>query len=334
MITASQMLHGIVGGVGAGCFDADPFACWVCGGMAKRGIQRSAWLGSNFVGQNRARAIESGVVCEACVVVMAGRPPDTLRMYTNLVEGSAHEKLNKGHKPAMRAFLRRRHVGQWFAAIADSGQKHVIPWCPVNPPGSRGGRVMFEEMLVTLPATEDGWGIVDEITALLTMGATKEEIGTGAYGPRAWQLCGATLRAFEERRGRDRLSPWFDLAVWLAQRDEAEVAKRMETETAARAAKKKETSNARRGGKGKAAHADRGDAPGDPGVVSRDAAGERAEALGHDPGQDAIVGADEREPGGVGDEHEPSAEAPCAQRSLFGVAEGADGRRARAKRGR
>ena len=323
IITASQVVHRI-GGFKASpiCSDVEPFVCWVCGGRSGRGAKRAAWQGAMFTGQNRVRCPASEFVCEACVVVMAGKPPDTERMWSHLVEGDSHQRCNKGHKPQIREFLRRQHAAPWFAAIADSGQKHIVPWCTVNPAGQSGGRILLEEAEIDLPRDAAGWALLDEIADLLTAGATKEEMGRGEYGPRAWSLCGAALRAFEEARGHLRGGAWFELAVWLAQRDEAAVEARMQAEKEAKQAKAKQAKEAERerSRKGKAAKPDRGGAPRTKKGVPRDAGVQHTEALGSAPGQDARGGAVDGDSGGVG--HHDGANAttgrkPVGQLSLL-----------------
>lgn len=320
MLTASQMMHAIDGRkVSPDCSDRDAFDCWVCGGKATRGMPVRKWMGANFTGQSRVRAIKSDTVCEACVVVMSGKPPDTERMYSHLVEGTTHVRVNKGQKPTIREFLRRSHAESWFAAIADSGQKHVIPWAIVHGAG-RGGTAMFEDKLVHLPRTEEGWSILDRMTDLLTAGATKEEIGSGEYGPRAWSLCAEGIRAFERDFGGERGGHWFELVVWLAQRDEAIVAARLEAEKE----QKKEAKRAQRGGKGKAARPDGGRAVGTARGVSPDAGGERAEALGSTSRPDATGRANRDKSGGVEHRDLPVAEGRGAQFDLFGSDHGVE----------
>jgi len=80
---------------------------------------------------------------------------------------------------------------------------------------------MFEETIVIVPGTDDGWRIVDAMTSILTAGATKEEVDRGEYGPNSFARCAFEIRKFELSYARQRTSPWFDLALWLAQRDEA-----------------------------------------------------------------------------------------------------------------
>jgi len=269
------------------CKDVPEFPCWVCGYKSTRGMFRWKWSGQLFTGQNKARCPISDYVCEACAVVMSGKPPDTERMFSHFVEGDSWLRINKGKKPAMREFLRRSKTLPWFAAMTDAGQKHVIPWSPMNMPGEPGV-ILFEEQLVHLP-DEAGWELVDQIADMLTDGATKEEALPGQWGSRAYSLLGRErIEVFEERWGGERGGSWFELAVWLAQRDEAKVEARMEREKAASAAKKAKAKEAERGGKqrgkGKASDVDRG---GDTRLakrVSAHARVQRDEALGPDSG--------------------------------------------------
>ena len=306
MISGSTLLHLHHGSPRVdGCVDVSIRACWVCAAPSSRGMLQSAWQGANFTGQTKVRAPDSSHVCEACVWTMAGRPPDTMRMYSHLLEGVRYHRFNKGDKPAIRAFLRAEHTEEWFAAIADSGQKHIVPWVPINPPRARG-RVLLEETLVVLPRD---MGLIDTIADLLTAGATKAEVETGRYDARAWTLCGDTLRAFERAHGGERTSPWFTLALWLAQRDEEKVAAR---EAAEKEAKKKNGKPERRA-KGKAANKDSAVPPRREGSVPQDAGSKPAEALGPDPSQDAERRAPSVLSGGVDNAPPPRAPNPGAQ---------------------
>lgn len=304
-MTPSQLIHAIHDSTPSPlCSDLPAFVCWVCGGPSTRGAIRWKWAGANFTGQNRVRCPASDHVCEACIVVMAGKPPNTERMWTHLVDGREHVRVNKGSKPVMRAFLRRKHTAPWFAAIADSGQKHIIPWAPVNAPHQPGGAVLFEESLVELPRDAEGWALLDEIAEALTDGLTKEEIGRGEYGPRAWTLLGAErMRALEDAWSPLRGSSWFDLATWLAQRDEEKVAARLAAE--------KEAKRGRQA-KGARKNAHGGVSARDPGGVPQDAGMQHPEALGSAQRPNARRRADERKPGGVANDHESNAAARSA----------------------
>lgn len=349
MTSASLLLWQAIGSPPAeSCIDL-PFGsrCWQCGAPTSRGLEVQDWMGSNYTSQNRTRSPAAEHVCEACVFICSRTSPvpgreakegkkfgGNYRNYSHLYDAGRYLNASKGEKPAILAFLRGPKVGPWFAAIADSGQKHVIPWTPVNLAGR--GRVMFDETEIALPNAE-GWALVDDMAALLTAGATKEEIAEGTYGPRVWTLCREQMEAFEARWGGQRGPAWFALALWLAQRDEAQVAERLEAEKQAKAEAKarakapraakpaKDKAPSKRGKKTKDAAVavvteetsdagteaeDGGDgatAGGPGGLHAGDAervpegGGEPAEALGSAPEPDAQRGGDDLEHRGVGD---------------------------------
>ena len=151
-------------------------------------------MGTNFTSQTLCRAPSSGWVCEACAYITSRTSPvigrdakegkkfgGSFRNYSHLWDERGYVNASKGEKPAIREFLARDHRAPWFAALADSGQKHVLPFSVLNGPG-RGGVVLFDEVRVPIPADQS---LVDECTALLTAGATKEELECGDYSARA-----------------------------------------------------------------------------------------------------------------------------------------------------
>lgn len=327
MRSASAIVHEVCGSpVVEGCAETPAGTrCWVCAGEAPRGMPREKWQGALFTSQNRVRLASSDWVCEPCVHVASriapvpGRPPapgkkfgGNFRNYSHLWDETGYTNASKSEKPLILAFLRRRHSGPWFAAIADSGQKHVIAWTPVNPPGL-GGRVLFDETQVVVPRTEEGWRIVDAMARLLTVGATKEEIARGVYGPGAWLRCEAEIRSFEAEHGRGRHGAWFGLALWLAQRDEEAVQARMAEEKANKKARDNDRGTKRRTAKP--------DGDGAVGVARRVPARRRkpAEALGADGGSDAGRVADDGKRRGVVHGDAPTPEASrSGQLTLFG----------------
>lgn len=165
--------------------------------------------------------------------------------FSHMYDGTTLDNATKGEKPKILAFLRRMsEPGQtrtWFAAISDTGQKHVLQFAPVNY-RTGAGRIRFEETELRTPthgARE--WALIDETAQLLTEGATKEEIERGAYGAFAYQRCRARIEAYERSWANIRATPWFVLALWLAQRDEEAVAERTEQERGQRGKAKRKT---------------------------------------------------------------------------------------------
>lgn len=326
MTSPSSMLHAVLGSPRVdGCVDLEaPSLCWICGDMARRALARAAWLGAKYTGQNKVRAPSSPWICEPCVHLhsrvapVPGRPAaegkafgGNFRNYSHLYEqapgGVIYANASKGQKPVILAFLRRPKLGLWWAAIADSGQKHVVPWAPLNGPGAHG-RILFDEQVVELPDAA-GWALVDEMIALLTACATKEEIGGGAYGPGAWSRCRDAIVTFEARHSGRRHGAWFGLALWLAQRDESAVAERQKNEQAAKAAK---GGRVGRRDEGEVAYAHGRGAARDASRVPRERR-EPAEALGADPGPGPERGAPVAVAGGVGDVARARASATGAQ---------------------
>lgn len=293
MQSATQLLYPLIGSPRMDdCEEHEPESCWLCSGESSRGMPVNDWNGASFTGQNKVMNPIGRWVCEPCVSICArntpvpGRPPKegktfggNFRNYSHLYDAGDYANASKGEKPAIRAFLSASHKGPWFAAIADSGQKHVIPWAPINPAGSRRGRVMFEETEVTIPKPHEQ-ALIDHMIDLLTAGATKESVGTGEYTPGEWQRCEAQIKHFESHWSYLRQSPWWRLALFLAQRDEAETAARMDREKAAKAEGKVKSGKTRRTGGGQAAHADGGGVAGNPAGVSDVPRSEPVEELG------------------------------------------------------
>lgn len=222
-----------------------PHGCRVCGGSCVRGMAYEDWGGSATTTPSRVREYRSRVVCEACVAICARYSPCPPRPaaegkeaprwgnYSVLCDDRGMVIASKGEKPVILAWLRAPKIGRWFAAIAESGQKHVLPWAR----WSLGdlGVIRFEERDLSTP---ESFALVDAMVALLTAGATKETIESGEYSAHQWQRVGPQIEAFEAAYGGERGGDWFALALWLAQRDEAEVEARIAREKEVAAAKK------------------------------------------------------------------------------------------------
>ena len=314
-----------------------PYGCRVCGGPCTRGLAYDDWSGAYSARPNRTRAWQSVIVCEACVAITARYSPCPARPaapgkeairwgnVSVLYDDNGLITATKGEKPVIREWIARPRKGPWFAAFAESGQKHVLPWTRWCPAGSRIGVVRFEERdaHVSLDALDL---MCREMCSLLTAGATKETMETGLYSPAQWRLCPEAIELFEGRWAYRRGSDVFALSLWLAQRDEAEVAARIEREreqlAAKKAAEKEQKSGKRRKEHGRA------EAPVG-GVAARAASGvprergERSDALGAPADEAACSGEDVRDDRRV--DHHDAPQAPAyrpqqGQLSLFGGA--------------
>ena len=235
--SATQRVHEVAGYPAmAGCVETIG-ECWICSALMTRGAPIDKWQGSSFTDQNKARHSSATHVCEACVWACSWvQPPDrpkvddgkkglNLRLFSHLCDGRGYRSANKKDKRAILEWLRSPKVGPWFAAIADTGQKHVLPWTPINV-CETGGLIRFEERTLRLPAA-DGWAVCDSLVDLLSLGVTKTEVESGEYSVRTYQEHAAAVVEFEEQYGsRLRGGTWFELALWLSQRDEERYADR------------------------------------------------------------------------------------------------------------
>jgi hypothetical protein len=164
------------------------------------------------------------------------------RNYSHMWEdGVVYANASKGEKPLIREFLAREHVGPWFLAVADSGQKHVLSFAPLNGPG-RSGQIRFEEANVFVP---DDQSLIARMTELLTEGITKDEVGSGNYYVRTMRDSRELTQSFERDHGKSRGSNWFSLAIWLAQRNE-EIHAGRQAEKAARDADRRDANRVSR----------------------------------------------------------------------------------------
>jgi len=297
--------------------------CSRCGGSGK---EPGASKGAKPVD-----GVRPGDVCPKCDGGGQNSAGGNFRNFTHVLEettdGTHYANWSKGEKPQILAFLRRPKRGVWCAAIADSGQKNVAPYTPINTSSGRGGSVMIDETPVELPDTEEGWRIVDDASALLTAGGTKEGLETGQYTDGSWSRCADQILAFEQNHGHLRGGAWFGLAVWLAQADQAAVEARLTREKEERAKKKaaaKDTSKKpkkekqkdehrggahraeapdehdRREGQGEVADAHGGATPRPADSVPAEPGRERAQGAGDPPEPSGSRAAHVPEPGGVG----------------------------------
>lgn len=310
MPTASAILFALAGSPAQDGISEQSELCRVCGHSSARTMRYERWQASSFTDQAKLRDWSSDAICEPCVWAHAwnvppGFPPPeagkkgvNLRLYSHFWCDGEYRAWNKANKAEMRAWLSRPKQGTWFAAIADTGQKHVLPWTPVNTSAPVHGTVRFEERDVRIAELH----VIDRLCGLLTAGATKEEVETGQYGPRAWQLARPLIEAFEATHGAAlRGGAWFDLALWLAQRDEAQVQDRLAAEKAAR----EEARRADTGPKRPAKRSHRAGSARASRRVSADEPLQSAQALGPAAGPDADRGESQRELGRVDDGHDP-----------------------------
>lgn len=226
-------VHRAAGGTTmAECVGEPAPACWFCGGEAPRTAAVSRWVKDGFTAGAMVRAPSSTRVCEACVFVCSrlspvpGRPPaegkkfgGNYRNYSHCVEvtreGSTYANASKAENDRISGFLRRHKAGDWFCAVAKSGQKHVISWANRNGPGRRGV-VSFDDVLVQIPDDDKSWALLDDVESLLKLGVPRAAILDGRWPAELMRKLLAELREFDRKWGSRRASGWFDLVCHLA----------------------------------------------------------------------------------------------------------------------
>lgn len=277
-MSPASILHGIAGAPAVDGATDHEGRCAICALVSTRTMPFDRWQGNNFTDQAKIKTWGATLVCETCMWAHSWVPPPgfpdqgdakkgvNLRLYSHLWgEQTGYRYANKASKPLIRDWIRDRaesRIERCFCAIADSGQKHVVPWTRVNLPGRSRLVVRFEEMDVTI----GDWRLIDDLTALLTDGVTKDEIQGADYRVMSWQQSRGLIEPFEAEFGPLRASGWWTLALWLSQRNEEESNERR---TARAVAKTDRAAGAR-----------------NPGGVPRSTPAKPAHALGPDQGSD------------------------------------------------
>jgi hypothetical protein len=162
MLTACSMAWEAAGRPRHGRKTGGAGECLVCGNPADVTVRAKDALGANF-DLLTARRTDIDTVCEACTWAMAGKPPNTLRMWsvavtdcTGLppsqggapVDGECIHLANRKDLRALTALITSPPDDTWAAAIAVSGQKHLLPYSPVNWPGAPECQVRYESVTI------------------------------------------------------------------------------------------------------------------------------------------------------------------------------------------
>lgn len=166
-----------------------PGVCAMCGQSVLRTAPAKKWLeGKSFTDPAHLRA-RSGRVCEACAWTVTGKGMDQIRMWTILARTDralppsnpkaafATRHVHFTTRADMRAVvdtLADPPTGQWVVAVAESGQKHVLPYTRIN---HGPGRWRIRMDALDIDATPAEFRTVFAHTcALRAAGHTTEEI--------------------------------------------------------------------------------------------------------------------------------------------------------------
>jgi hypothetical protein len=192
-------------------------------------------VGESFTDHAEVAVPAASNVCVPCVWALSGKPPDTFRLYsviwrTDRPLSASHPKAVRvasgSHLTAKNDLSEVRSIlldpptdgSPWFCAIADSGQKHVVPFTPTNR-GANQWVIRLERDDIHGSPAELG-SLLHCCAVLYAAGFNREEILNGR--PRAGKLIKA---GFEFWRERDRFlnprrgSALLDLAVFLLRKE-------------------------------------------------------------------------------------------------------------------
>jgi hypothetical protein len=202
--------------------------CRFCGRQSE-GQLFQEWCKDTFTDHDKLKPGE--IICNDCafwfeelspaLAAKVGKDkPQRMRNYSQFVVSGEWTPLSKGDKPKMIALL----LGESFpelAAIADSGQKHIVFRATRNPPGSKAGWVQFEEQRLWVEPQELKL-LIDTIEAGLFI-FSKSEIESGKYLPhRIIQFGVVKWQEMESVLKPKRGSLLLKLAIFLSQKKEIE----------------------------------------------------------------------------------------------------------------
>lgn len=150
---------------------AEPVAgvCAMCGRHVDESLSTAKGIGGNFTDQYLFHRPDSTRICYACTWVCGGKPPDTVRMWTVLARpditlpasnpkappfGGDHLHLTaRNDMRAVVATLADPPDGPWLVSVAESGQKHHVPYARPNHGGAQW-TVRMDALDVTATPTE------------------------------------------------------------------------------------------------------------------------------------------------------------------------------------
>ena len=167
-----------------------PGVCAMCGRHVDTSLATAKAIGGNFTDQYQLARPDSPRICYACVWVCSGKPPDTVRMWTVACAPGAGFPASHPKSPGwgnadllltarndMRqvvAMLADPPDGPWLVSVAESGQKHPLPYARINH-GTALWTVRMDAVDVT--ATPGMWRhVFGHVVALRTAGYTAAEI--------------------------------------------------------------------------------------------------------------------------------------------------------------
>jgi hypothetical protein len=234
MKTAARIVHALAGeppveGAASNAFADTPAVCAMCGEVEERTAPADKVLGANFTDRTLFTHPESDRVCWACTATCSGKPPKTFRMWTVVATpGQAlppsqekaaswigqHDGLcltSKADTTPIADTLLDPPATEWVVSIAESGQKHVLPYAQVN--RGTSGIIRMETVNIAYQR-ETFTHVFSHALALRRLGIPSDAVLAGI--PRyiktrdqleTWRTHSEALKPYEK-------SPILSLALW------------------------------------------------------------------------------------------------------------------------
>ena len=194
MLSLSQALAAEMGAALIG----EPGLCFLCGRHSAT-TKRSAQIPDSFRDYDNGRRQDADCVCAACLWSMAGKPPNTLRMWSVVwCSGGGLPKPSDARAPFSSANVWMGSKGDlraalevtlsppakpWAVSLADSGKIHIIPYVPVASAATWSIRLERH----TIHEDVRRWReVVFKVAALLVAGHSKSAILAGEPHPSVW----------------------------------------------------------------------------------------------------------------------------------------------------
>lgn len=197
--------------------------CRFCGGCGN-GVSFKEWVKDTFTDHDKLKP--GNIICNECVFwfdesssLLAQKvgkdKPQRMRNYSHFIVAGEWMPLSKGDKSTMTKLLLSVPFPE-LAAIAESGQKHIVFRSIRNPQGGKAGWIQFEEQSLWLEP-DNLRRTLDVIEPALSI-FSKSEISSGnyllhrimSYGLAAWQELESIIKPL-------RGSLFFNLCIFLAQ---------------------------------------------------------------------------------------------------------------------
>lgn len=210
-----------------------PGTCLICGATWDRTLRAKDGCGANF--DYRDAKAPTDRVCEPCAYVLSGKPPKTFRMWNTLVDttgglppndekapypsdGRVH-LCNRKNMGTIVFYLTEPQTTTWAACIAVSGQKHILPYTPVNRPSADRIMVRFEATNITTTPQEMSQ-LIGAVAALRLAGHGVSSIHTATPTVPALTREGlAAWKKYGPRIGPHAGSPILGLAIHLTTKE-------------------------------------------------------------------------------------------------------------------